>query len=615
MKAKVRAVRRTPAPALTAVRRVQNTGYSNYGANLQKKSLRGWTYYGGDAKRDIEDNINTLRQRSRDAYMGVPTATAALKTLRTNTVAAGLTPTPQLDGEYLRMDVDRIAELQANIVREWNLWAKSQMCDADGLDNFYQLQQLAYLSAQMNGDAFALLQTEDAPGMPYSLRVRLIEADRVCSPNLMDVLTPTTIDGHSVHRIVQGVETDERGKVVAYWICSRHPLAAEMQDGATTWTRVQAHGDKTGRRNVLHIMQRERAGQVRGVPVLAPVLESLKQLGRYSDAELNAAVITAAYTIFIEKEAAGEAPPLGEMIPEDQLIDAADPTSIELAPGAVVDLAPGEKMNETKPSRPNANFEAFYRAVTKEISEALEIPIEVLEKNFSTSYSAARGALNEFWRTCEMQRSWFADKFCQLKVKGKGVDEVIDFGLTNKITLASTKKWGASAADIWGNLKDWKQQVSRNGFANANMVIMGKAAADAFLADATIKNMLDNRRIEIGAIKPEEMEGGLTYYGHLNLPGVDIYGYDEVYLDDETGETKPLIPDNVVLMIPSAASFMRAYGLCTYLDDAGAWHEAETDRMLRTYVEHRPDRRFIELQTHPLLIPDKIDSWLAATVL
>lgn len=136
MKAKVRAMRRTPAQTLTAVRRAQNTGYSNYGANLQKKSLRGWTYYGGDAKRDIEDNINTLRQRSRDAYMGVPTATAALKTLRTNTVAAGLTPTPQLDGEYLRMDVDRIAELQANIVREWNLWAKARCATRTGWTTF-----------------------------------------------------------------------------------------------------------------------------------------------------------------------------------------------------------------------------------------------------------------------------------------------------------------------------------------------------------------------------------------------------------------------------------------------------------------------------------------------
>ena len=249
------------------------------------------------------------------------------------------------------------------------------------------------------------------------------------------------------------------------------------------------------------------------------------------------------------------------------------------------------------------------------------LPGEDMYSGKTPADRAAEKLIEEYNQLNDMttrREEWMAAQVLttgQLKVKGKGVDEVIDFGLTNKITLASTKKWGASAADIWGNLKDWKQQVSRNGFANANMVIMGKAAADAFMADATIKNMLDNRRIEIGAIKPEEMEGGLTYYGHLNLPGVDIYGYDEVYLDDETGKTKPLIPDNVVLMIPSAASFMRAYGLCTYLDDAGAWHSAETDRLLRTYVEHRPDRRFIELQTHPLLIPDKIDSWFAATVL
>ena len=249
------------------------------------------------------------------------------------------------------------------------------------------------------------------------------------------------------------------------------------------------------------------------------------------------------------------------------------------------------------------------------------LPGEDMYSGKTPADRAAEKLIEEYNQLNDMttrREEWMAAQVLttgQLKVKGKGVDEVIDFGLTNKTTLESTKKWGASAADIWGNLKDWKQQVSRNGFANANMVIMGKAAADAFMADATVAKLLDNRRIEIGAIKPEEMEGGLTYYGHLNLPGVDIYGYDEVYLDDETGETKPLIPDNVVLMIPSAASFMRAYGLCTYLDDAGAWHRAETDRLLRTYVEHRPDRRFIELQTHPLLIPDKIDSWFAATVL
>ena len=72
----------------------------------------------------------------------------------------------------------------------------------------------------------------------------------------------------------------------------------------TGWTRVEAWGAKTGRRNVLHIMNRERIGQRRGVPFLAPVIEALKQLGRYTDAELVAAVVSGMFTVFIEKESA-----------------------------------------------------------------------------------------------------------------------------------------------------------------------------------------------------------------------------------------------------------------------------------------------------------------------
>ena len=56
------------------------------------------------------------------------------------------------------------------------------------------------------------------------------------------------------------------------------------------WQRVEAYGAETGRRNVLHIIDRERIGQRRGVPMLAPVLEAIKQLGRYTDAEIMAAV-------------------------------------------------------------------------------------------------------------------------------------------------------------------------------------------------------------------------------------------------------------------------------------------------------------------------------------
>lgn len=58
-------------------------------------------------------------------------------------------------------------------------------------------------------------------------------------------------------------------------------------------------------------------------------------------------------------------------------------------------------------------YDAFTNALIRQIGAALEIPPEVLFKQFTTSYSAARGALNEFWRTCSMQRDWFTDDFCQ----------------------------------------------------------------------------------------------------------------------------------------------------------------------------------------------------------
>lgn len=410
--APVHAAKRAAARAALSV---INSGYGNYGANQTKKSMRGWMYQGGSAKEDIEDNLDVLRQRSRDAYMGIPTAAAALKTMRTNVVASGLIPSPQVDGDFLGLTQEQTEELQGQIAREFALWADTPACDAERVDNFYKLQQLAFLSYLMNGDALALLPVKTMAGQPYDLRVRLIEGDRVCSPNGFDRLAPCTVQGHDVYSIVQGVETDRDGMVVAYWICNRHPLASNSTAGVEgiAWQRVEAYGAITGRRNVLHIMNRERIGQCRGVPILAPVLESLKQLGRYTDAEITAAVISAMFTAFIKSQSPADGRPFGEMIPASELIDTQDQTSIELGPGAIIDLNPGEEPVFADPKHPTAGYDIFTNAMIKLIGAALEIPPEVMLKQFTTSYSAARGALNEFWRVCSMQRDWFADDFCQ----------------------------------------------------------------------------------------------------------------------------------------------------------------------------------------------------------
>ncbi len=393
-----------------------NSGYSHYGASRTKANVRGWNSYSGSAKEDIEDNLDLLRQRSRDAYMGIPSATAALKTLRTNVIAGGLMPSPQIDGDYLKLSDERVEELQAQILREFSLWADSTACDADRVDDFYGLQQLAFLSSLMNGDAFATLTLKQRPQQPYDLRVRLIEADRVCSPNYRDRVTPGKVLGREVESIIQGVETDEDGEIIAYWIANKHPRSyttLKTQD----WKRVEVYGKKTGMRQVLHIMQRERAGQRRGVPILAPVLETLKQLERYAEAETTAALLGAIFTVFVKKGSITDEGPFGQLMREELLNRMTggerDPNDLELGAGLIMDLEMGESVDTVETQHPHSGYDTFMMARMKQAASALEIPVNVLYKHFDVNFSCARGALNEFWRTCGMMREWFSEDFCQ----------------------------------------------------------------------------------------------------------------------------------------------------------------------------------------------------------
>ena len=392
-----------------------NSGYSHHGASRTSPNMREWHSYSGSAKEDIEDNLDLLRQRSRDAYMGIPTATAALKTLRTNVIAGGLMPSPQIDGEFLHMTTDQVEELQAQILREFSLWADSTVCDADRVDDFYGLQQLAYLGSLMNGDAFAILQLKPRPGCPYDLRVRIVEADRICSPGYHDRLTQSVVQGYTVDSIVQGVETDADGEVKAYWIADKHPRAYTNLT-LQNWKRVEVYGKKSGMKNALHVMQRERAGQRRGVPILAPVLETLKQMERYADAETTAALLGAIFTVFIQKGSISNEGPFGQVMAEEMrkaLAGTRDPNDLALGAGLIMDLEMGETVNTVETRHPHSGYDTFMMARTKQASAALEIPVDVLFKRFETNFSSARGALNEFWRTCGMHRDWFAEDFCQ----------------------------------------------------------------------------------------------------------------------------------------------------------------------------------------------------------
>jgi lambda family phage portal protein len=158
-------------------------------------------------------------------------------------------------------------------------------------------------------------------------------------------------------------------------------------------------------------MDSERPGQRRGVPILAPVMEHLKQLSRYSQAELMAAVVSGMFTAAITSERPVAQP--GPVIPAAAQVDTNDPNDYQLGNGAVLGLLPGEKLEAVDPGRPNAGFEPFVRAVCQQIGAGIGIPYELLIKQFTASYSASRAALLEAWKVFVVGRHRMVTRFCQ----------------------------------------------------------------------------------------------------------------------------------------------------------------------------------------------------------
>lgn len=408
--------------------RPQAKGYSEAGASLTRRATKGFTPRSGSPNEDINWNNATLRQRGRMLYMSAPLATSAVNTNRTKVVGVGLTLKSSINRDILGLSPEAAKEWQKRTEAEFRLWAdRKQSCDAIGMNNFDGLQQLALVSWLMSGDVFPVFKRYPAtPVMPYSLRIHLVEADRVSTPDRLGGGTgwPGITDGENYqngNKIFDGVEVDKNGMVVAYHVCNNYPW--QITGDPSVWTRVEAYGPRTGLPNILHVMNSERCDQYRGVTYLAQVIEPLLQLRRYTESELMAALIQSFFTAWIVTKTDPNNIPVNEVgaggivgVPganpgESNISD--DKNEYEMGPGTVAHLEEGEDIKFGAPNIPTAGFDAFVKTFCKLIGAGLGIPYDVLIKEYNSSYSSARAALLDAWEDFRMRRKWFVDNFCQ----------------------------------------------------------------------------------------------------------------------------------------------------------------------------------------------------------
>lgn len=369
------------------------------GARRDRRQTSSWNAADGSADNVTLPDLPALRERSRDLLRNAPLATGAVSTVVTNVVGTGLKVQSHLDRDVLKpyfASEDEFDAFERNAERIFRNWAESQDCDITRCQTFSEIQNLVLRSVLESGDVFILKRYAQRPNRNIDLALQIIEADRVTNSDFK-------ADSGT---LAAGVEMDADGAPISYSVCNQHPGDYQNQK-EKKFVKVPAF-DKYGNRQVFHIFNRIRPGLTRGVPYLAPVIESLKQLDRYTEAEIMSAVVSAMFTVFVKSE---DEEGLAPMTPSESGSTRDD--DYKLAPGAILDLQPGENIEIADPKRPNQAFDPFVQAVLRQVGVALELPFEILIKHFTASYSAAQAALVEAWKFFSARRKWLAIQLCQ----------------------------------------------------------------------------------------------------------------------------------------------------------------------------------------------------------
>jgi lambda family phage portal protein len=396
--APAQALRRGFARGMMA--RVEGRGYS--GAGRTKGSVSQWSALGGSADADTLMDLEALRARSRDLVRNDPLAQSGISTKVVNVIGPGHVVRPEINQDRLGLTEAEAEAWEARALDIWLEWSRSADCDVTRTQTFAGLEDLAYRSRLLSGDVFMIRRFKEREGRLLATCYQAVEADRVSNPNWK--ADSSTLAG--------GVELDADGAPLAYHVANRHIIDRTMA-GTTEWRRVPAF-DSTGRRLVLHIHgTRWRPDMTRYAPMLAPVIESLKQRSRYSEAELMAAVVSACFAIGMRSDDGdlGAGLANGSAQPSDS---SGSGNPIEITePGQVFDLMPGEEVSSFSPGRPNPDFGPFIEAVAVEVGAGTDLPYELLLKKFQASYSASRAAMEMAWQFFRADRALHVSQFCR----------------------------------------------------------------------------------------------------------------------------------------------------------------------------------------------------------
>ncbi|WP_300440736.1 phage portal protein [Christiangramia sp.] len=321
-----------------------------------------------------------------------------------------------LESEKIIRANNDLEDFKANVEARFNLWAKSKRVCYKGEKNLHELGNDTLKSSFIGGDVLVIIRVENS-----ELNVQLIDGQQVQTPILEDEHHKQAKSrGNSINN---GIEKDDRGRHVAYFVkvYTEKSLLGE-------YVRIPAYGEKTKRKMAwLVYFDKHRIDHDRGIGALAPILEKIDKLDRYTEATVGSAEERAKIPYAIEhtRDSSGENPMAqrlakslgrnngGELDPYsegDKKADHITRTTGKMA----VNLPIGSKLTSPSSSSGEINYPEFWKAVFQSLAAAVDIPPEVALQMYNSNYSASRAAISAWEHLMFFYRNKYTQDFYQI---------------------------------------------------------------------------------------------------------------------------------------------------------------------------------------------------------
>lgn len=384
-------------------------GYSSQELALWHPSLQSADSEIGPARDKIVSRARDLRRNNGWADGGVEKRVDAV-------VGANTWLRAKPDFAAMGLSAEWADEFATRVESLFRTWANSSrfLCDVERHHHFGGLVRLAYQHYVLDGEATAPIMWLDDRGGMFSTSVLVLDPDRLSTP-----------DGKTDDQFMRmGVELDQYGAAVAYHCRNSHLNDIRTDYAASGFTRIPRETN-TGRPLFVHVFDKKRAHQRRGLGRFTSVMSRMKMLDRYDSTELQAAITNAIFGLYAKTSRSSDEV-RDSMAPAGDDTDFTNAEANDLAradfytkadltfEGVRIAVVPtGDEIATVAAQRPATNFKAFQRTVLNSVAAALGISGEQLSNDWAgINYSSARTLLNEIWRGLNADRRMFTQSFC-----------------------------------------------------------------------------------------------------------------------------------------------------------------------------------------------------------